>query len=337
MNQLPVPAAEPRVIYVERQGREKYTYYDNGIVKITRYKAKQKIYWGRIIAASLVFILLFMGIVQTFRAAAAAIRGRKNDDKTTPSSSLGQLVPQDKNDDLTVSEDSASGSADSNISTDKSEIALTICIDPAHGGAADRGAVSADGEIIECEQNLELAELVKEYLTDRGATVIITRESDEQLVISDRCSLANQAGADFYVSLHRNSVSGDDTLCGTEVWVNNNQPEYDTLLAENILAAVEKVGISENRGVKFGYSGIPDQNYQVNIDTVMPSCLLELGFLTNETDNRMFEEHKEEYAQAIGDAIIKTAIDIGVIDKDGKRLMSDQLISYGKNSVVAAY
>ena len=71
--------------------------------------------------------------------------------------------------------------------------------------------------------------------------------------------------------------------------MNSNQPQYDTALAQNILTALGTAGISQDRGVKYGYSGWSDQNYQVNMDTVMPSCLIELGFMTNDTDNELFE------------------------------------------------
>ena len=79
----------------------------------------------------------------------------------------------------------------------------------------------------------------------------------------------------MYVSLHRNSYDGD--ISGVEVWVNNSEPEYDTKLAQNILDDLEKVGISENRGVQYGYVGNSGVNYYINADTVMPSCLVELG------------------------------------------------------------
>ncbi len=340
MSNLPIPASEPVVVYEQREGRIKYTYYDNGIVKITRYKGTRKIYWGRIFAAMIVFMLLMMGIMQSVKAIAASLK--KGDAKNTEATvSVSDTLMQSSSKSgsskagSAVTNDDTSSQADKNADNEPlyANLSLKVCIAPAHGGASDRGAVSPDGETAECDQNLELGMLVKECLEKSGVTVIMTRETDEKLSISERCSLANQAGADLYVSLHRNSVSGDETLCGTELWINNNDPKYDRTLAENILEKLVEVGISENRGVKTGYSGLPEQNYQVNIDAVMPSCLLELGFLTNSVDNMQFEEKKNEYAQAIADGIIKTAADLGVIDQSGKRLIPDQLISYEKNGV----
>ena len=107
---------------------------------------------------------------------------------------------------------------------------------------------------------------------------------------------------------------------GVEVWVHNSKPSEDTTLANNILTALEKVGISYNRGVSYGYSGDETENYYVNNHSKMPSCLVELGFLTDETDNKDFDAHIDEYAQAIADAAVKTAVDLGITDNNGNRL-----------------
>ena len=70
--------AEHRVVSVQWQGRTKYTYYDDGIVKITRYK-KRKVYWGRIFAALVIFVLLAAGIVQLIKAALTAFANDKTE------------------------------------------------------------------------------------------------------------------------------------------------------------------------------------------------------------------------------------------------------------------
>ena len=38
----------------------------------------------------------------------------------------------------------------------------------------------------------------------------------------------------------------------------------------------------------------------------MPSCLVELGFISNEEDNKLFDENIESYAEAIAKGIIET-------------------------------
>lgn len=166
---------------------------------------------------------------------------------------------------------------------------------------------------------------MQKYLEKYGVNVVMIRDDDSFLELDERCAKANNAKADMYVSLHRNSYDGD--ISGVEVWVNNSEPEYDTKLAQNILDGLEKVGISENRGVQYGYVGNSGVNYYINADTVMPSCLVELGFITEDIDNKLFDEHLTEYGQAIADGIVQTAVDVGLVDESGKRLMSEQLIS----------
>lgn len=339
--QSPPQYDERQVVSVQWEGRTKYTYYDDGIVKITRYKARKKIYWGRIFAALIVFALLIMGVMQLFHALAAAIKGSRTEISSNTSmpqtvSSLSepeQTTPEKDEPEESVS---SAGESETDLSASYSNMNITVCIDPGHGDY-DKGTIAGDGTA-ESEQNLEMAELVKAYLESCGVSVVMTRESDVQVSLADRCAIANQGNADFFVSLHRNSISGEDpNEYGVEIWVNNKQPEYDTKLANNIMSALESVGISQNRGVLFGYRGMPDQNYQVNMDTVMPSCLVELGFVTNDEDNALFAEKKAEYAKAIGNAVIQTAQELGVVDESGTRLLGEQLISSGKTTVTQNY
>ena len=114
---------------------------------------------------------------------------------------------------------------------------------------------------------------------------------------------------------------------GFEIWVSNYEPEADTLLASNILSAIDKVGITDNRNVNYGFFGEPQSNYHVNRCTHMPSCLCEMGFITNEEDNEYYDKYMDEYAQAIADAVEKTAVELEIVDENGKRLISTPYLS----------
>lgn len=335
-----MPSANERtVVYIEKQGDVLYTYYDDGLVKITKYK-KKKIYWGRIIVALIVFTLFFSGILQLIKATANAIKSDKRtiDPKTDMSRSFEfdsstADVPAVFNND-TVADDSSTSQKDLSAMHDGAypNMELKVCIDPGHGDI-DNGAVAGEG-IVEKDQTLEMGLLVRDYLESCGVTVIMTRDSDVNISLADRCSTANQAGADLFVSIHRNTATDlDFDMRGVEAWVNNKQPVFDTLLAQNILDELVNVGISQNLGVKYGYSGIPASNYQVNMDTVMPSCMLELGYVTDSADNELYAMHKSDYARAIGDAVIRTAIELGAVSEDGMRLLGEQLLSDGKSNV----
>lgn len=175
-----------------------------------------------------------------------------------------------------------------------------VIIDPGHGGD-DFGAVFNNR--YEKDDNLALALLVKKKLDDMGVSAELTRKTDKFISLEKRCAIANTKNVELFVSLHRNSA---ENAQGVEIWIRDDSPEPDYILAENILQSLDSVGISENRGVKAGYAREDGQNYYVNSHTDMPSCLVELGFINNENDNNLFDENLESYAQAIAEAIAST-------------------------------
>lgn len=172
-----------------------------------------------------------------------------------------------------------------------------VVIDPGHGGS-DVGA-EYDGRF-EKDDNLALAILVNEKLNDMGIDSVLTRDKDKQVSLEKRCKIANKKKADAFVSLHRNSADGAK---GVEIWVGSDMPVKDTALAESILSGLDEVGISQNRGVKFGYARGDGNDYYVNSHSNMPSCLVELGFINSETDNELFDENIDAYAESIARSI----------------------------------
>lgn len=175
-----------------------------------------------------------------------------------------------------------------------------VVIDPGHGG--DDVGAEFNGRY-EKDDNLALALLVKEKLDDMGIDAVLTRKTDKFITLEKRCSIANKKKAELFVSLHRNSAEGAK---GVEIWIKDDSPEADRALADSILEKLDEAGISENRGVKAGYARSDGKNYYVNSHTDMPSCLVELGFINSETDNELFDEKLNEYAQAIADGIAET-------------------------------
>lgn len=178
-----------------------------------------------------------------------------------------------------------------------------VCIDAGHGGDSI-GAVYGNDERLEKDDNLRLAQLLKDELKKHSVDVIMTRNGDTEVSLSKRCRIANMNKADYFVCLHRNS-SDDTTACGTEMWISNSSTELEKAYAESILAKLEGVGISSNRGIKNGYRD-GDGDYYINAYTDMPSCLVELGFISNKEDNNEYDKNIEEYAKAIAEAIIET-------------------------------
>ena len=82
----------------------------------------------------------------------------------------------------------------------------TVVIDAGHGGF-DSGKVGVDGTL-EKDVNLSIAKKLEQLLIQADVNVIMTRSDDTFLKLSERCDIANEAEADYYVSLHRNTGEG---------------------------------------------------------------------------------------------------------------------------------
>ena len=176
-----------------------------------------------------------------------------------------------------------------------------VCLDAGHGGS-DVGAEYGDRQ--EKDDNLKLTLAVGEILKENGIKVIYTRKEDEFVELEDRAAYANKKRATYFVSIHRNSAEAD--VSGVEIWIENTAPVYEEKMAQNILDRINEVGFGKSRGVRRGYQGNPSSNYLVNAATDMPSCLVEMGFITTEKDNELFDEKFVEYANAIAQGIIES-------------------------------
>ncbi|MBO4929022.1 MAG: N-acetylmuramoyl-L-alanine amidase [Clostridia bacterium] len=179
---------------------------------------------------------------------------------------------------------------------------IIICLDAGHGGD-DPGAVNGDRQ--EKDDNLNMALAVRDALDAAGhdnLEVILTREDDTPLTLEERVEFANRNKATLFVSLHRNSGGGQ----GVETWISAAGLKPETALATYIQKNLVEVGVAKDRGVKKGTAGNPKTSYYVVGNTLMPACLVELGFIDdNAADNTLLDEHFTDYAQAIADGILK--------------------------------
>ena len=174
---------------------------------------------------------------------------------------------------------------------------LLIVVDSGHGGK-DPGAVW--GDRLEKDDNLRLGLLVRDVLQRHGVNVLMTRDDDSTISLQERVRLANSRDADLFLSLHRNSYERltPDTK-GVENFIYLTAPAATTgRAAELVLQRVVDVGVQGNRGVKRG-------NYYVLRRSRMPAMLLEMGFIINEEDNRLFDQNLNQYAEAIAQGILE--------------------------------
>lgn len=186
---------------------------------------------------------------------------------------------------------------------------IIVCIDAGHGGS-DVGAINEDTNRYEKDDNLKVAKQVKEELKKQDIKVVMTRNSDKKVDLRKRCNIANNKHADLFVSIHRNS--SDTQADGVEIWVKSRDNEKNKVLANNILENLANQEIQTNRGVKEGTMQGTSSDYYVNENTNMPSCLIELGFISNKTDNKLLDKNTKEYAKAIADGIIQTLEDLDI-------------------------
>lgn len=245
----------------------------------------------------------------------------------------------------------------------------TIVIDPGHGGK-DPGAIGKKLKTMEktvvLKVSLLLGEMIKKDFPE--IKVIYTRDTDEFIGLASRAKIANKAGADFFLSIHANSVEAP-SASGFESWVlglhrtkaalevakkensailmedDHNQtyeefnPEdpdayialsmrQNAFLDQSLVFAdllqkdcTKKLGI-KNRGVK-------QAGFMVLYRATMPAVLVELGFLSHPTEEKMltskegqlklakhlydgFKKYKSHY-DAVDESIVK-----GVAENDLK-------------------
>lgn len=178
-----------------------------------------------------------------------------------------------------------------------------VCLDAGHGGPGGKGAISTLDGRYESHDTLKLMLAVRDALQSYGdVTVVVTRDTDVEVDNGVRAQIANDANADVFVSFHRNSnVAGDRG--GIEGWIHSSNPSDSREVGERILAAMEKVGVVHNYGVKSGTWDEPEANYKIIRLAEMPAVLLEVGYLNFQRDNDLFDRYYEEYAEAAAGAI----------------------------------
>ena len=168
-----------------------------------------------------------------------------------------------------------------------------VVIDPGHGGR-DSGA-EYKGRL-EKDDMLAMALAVGEILERNGVNVQYTRLTDVYNSPFEKAMMGNNAGADLFVSLHRDSSENSNTYNGVSALLYNDKGEK-AVIARDILSGLENIGF-RNIGV------VERPNLVVLKRTRMPAILLELGFINSDVDNKLFDENFDEMARVIADGIL---------------------------------
>ena len=170
-----------------------------------------------------------------------------------------------------------------------------VVIDAGHGGA-DPGAKFEGRQ--EKDDALRLALAVGKILSENGVDVRYTRTDDTYNTPLEKATMANEAGADYFVSIHRNAMPIPGSASGimSLVFENKGVPAQ---LANNINEELANTGFA-NLGI------IERPGLVVLRRTEMPAVLVEVGFIDNEADNQLFDDNIDAIARAIADGILTT-------------------------------
>lgn len=187
-------------------------------------------------------------------------------------------------------------------------MAYKIVLDAGHGGE-DPGAVYNGRQ--EKDDTLRLTMAVGDILERNGVDVVYTRTTDVYQPPFQKARIANEEGADFFISFHRNSSPSPNQYRGVEALI-YDKSGIKLEMAENIVGALAEVGF-KNLGVK------ERPGLVVLRRTRMPAVLVEAGFLNTDADNQLFDEKFDEIARAIASAVLGTLdleTDTGETDDD---------------------
>ena len=190
---------------------------------------------------------------------------------------------------------------------------VVIVIDPGHGGVQSGCELKYDGVLVsESVLCLKIANYCRDYLLEHyeNVEVLLTREEDEDIELSDRVAFAAEQGADYMLSIHLNADEGYARGALGLVPRGKYRPEQakaSIATAEAILQELEALGL-QNRGTTYtlGTSRYPDGTYVDGLAIIrgcvrkdIPVTLMEQCFMDNEDDYREFLS-SEEKLRALG-------------------------------------
>jgi len=185
-----------------------------------------------------------------------------------------------------------------------------IVIDPGHGGE-DPGVLGTTG-VHEKDIVLSVSKKLAAVLREAGAEVVLTRDTDKELSdpevrdlytakiqdLSRRVELANNRGADIFISIHVNSFP-DPREDGAQTFYQPGSEESKKLgLA--IQQELNRFLANPGREAK-------PVDYFANRMTKMPSTIVEIGFITNPKEEKlMLDEHyQSKVAWAVYAGIVR--------------------------------
>ena len=216
----------------------------------------------------------------------------------------------------------------------------TVVIDAGHGGK-DSGAVGKKGKekAITLAVAKKTGDYIKKKYPD--VNLVYTRDKDVFVELIERARIANRNNADVFISIHCNSVANSPKTDGAETFImgdhrnsanlavakrenasilyesnaEENYDGFDPNSTEAYIAfsfiqsefkqhSLELAELIQNELVnkaKRGDRGVQQAGFMVLYKTAMPSVLVELGFISNPTEEQymMSSDGQDYLASAI--------------------------------------
>ena len=173
---------------------------------------------------------------------------------------------------------------------------MRIFIDAGHGGT-NPGTIGVNG-LKESTVNLDVALKLGRILQNNGYTVNYSRTTDVNLSLARRANLANEWGADYFISIHCNS-NPDPDIGGTSTFYYRNGTVAESFA---IVVNTNLVRLIELRNI-----GTYPANFAVLRRTSMPAILVELAFLSNPREAALLATNsfRENCALGIANGVIQ--------------------------------
>jgi len=228
-----------------------------------------------------------------------------------------------------------------------------VIIDPGHGGTLE-GASSASG-FREKTLSLQLAQKLRAVLQKSGATVLLTREQDSRLQLSDRVAYAKAHPADLFISVHANSMPTQklrDQTSGIETFFlsanASGEEARKTAARENAEAPAVQKGSGDDTlafiladlqrteahvdSSRLAYSvhqklvaatgatdrGVQQAPFYVLMGVESPAILVEVGFISHPAEGKRLQDPKYQdlVVQALASGVMSFLTQVGA--RDGK-------------------
>nr|PZN73630.1 MAG: hypothetical protein DIU55_02725 [Bacillota bacterium] len=176
---------------------------------------------------------------------------------------------------------------------------MVIVVDPGHGGW-DPGAVVAG--VREKDLTLQVSQLLRAVLEERGARVVLTRTEDTQYSytvredLRQRVALAAEHGADLFLSLHANQ---DRCHCwGAQTFYQKGGSAQGRALA----IAIQNRLRERTETTRYALPG----DYFVLRTAPVPAAIVEMGFLSNAAERERLQQpdYQRTIAEAIADGVV---------------------------------